>query len=65
MNRTRVLEVDNDFYQMHRNTRVDEHALEFISKIEIGNLHRYPIIPPFINNNAYYNLIIYKRSTLL
>lgn len=52
MNRTRVLEVDNDFYQMHRNTRVDEHALEFISKIKIGNLHRYPIIPPFIDRYA-------------
>lgn len=49
MNRTRVLEIDRDFYQMHRNTRVDAHAPEFISKIKIGNLHRYPVIPSFMD----------------
>ena len=45
--RIRIKEPKKHLIQMHRNTRIDPHTLNFLKNITINKLHRYPIIDPF------------------
>lgn len=47
--RTRIIEPDKSYLQMHRNTRIDNHTIDFLSELDNNLLHRYPVINDFIS----------------
>ena len=52
--RTRIKEPINSVFQMHRNTRIDPHSIDFLTKLNNIDLHRYPIIEDFKEKYATY-----------
>jgi len=63
IDRTRIKEPNIKLLQMHRNTRIDEHSINFIKRIDNNLLHRYPIIGEF--NEQYAQYLNVKSDNIL
>lgn len=61
--RTRILDINKKLFQMHRNTRIDSHTINFLKNIDNNYLHRYPLIEDFIKRYAHFLKI--KENNLL